>query len=224
MDNNYTHVTLVVDRSGSMSAVRNEAQQAVNQWIADQKAVDGKMTLTLVEFDAGVNDWYKVVHSGDIQDAPHYSLSPRGMTALLDATGKAVVETGEFLRNLDPDARPAKVLFVVQTDGGENSSKEYTHTQIAEMRTHQESKYAWEFVFLGMGIEATKEAQRLGFANIMAASNDDAMYATSYKILSNATTAYRGAGATREALSMVNVDLTGEDADLVKKNKTGGTV
>jgi hypothetical protein len=48
---NYTHVTLVVDRSGSMSSVPEDAQGGINSLIAEQFALPGRLTVTLSQFD-----------------------------------------------------------------------------------------------------------------------------------------------------------------------------
>lgn len=58
MDNNYTHITLVVDRSGSMASTKNDAQGGINQLFKDQATKEGKCTVSLVEFD----NVYDVVH------------------------------------------------------------------------------------------------------------------------------------------------------------------
>ena len=47
----YTHLTLVVDRSGSMGSVQEEAQSGINALVAEQFAVPGKLTVTLSQFD-----------------------------------------------------------------------------------------------------------------------------------------------------------------------------
>jgi len=77
-----------------------------------------------------------------------------GMTALLDAVGKTIDEVGTRLANEADENRPEKVIFLVITDGQENSSREYKLDQIQEKIKHQEEKYQWEFVFMGSTPEA----------------------------------------------------------------------
>ena len=97
MRSDLTDITLVVDRSGSMQAIREDAQGGVNALIQQQVKEPGEATLTLVQFDTE----YEVVHSGvAIEDAPEYELVPRGATALLDAVGRAINETGKRLSDL----------------------------------------------------------------------------------------------------------------------------
>ena len=62
---------------------------------------------------------------------------PRAFTPLLDALGLCIVRTGERLAAIDESARPAKVIFVVFTDGLENASKKYDKAQVRKMVDHQ---------------------------------------------------------------------------------------
>ena len=54
------------------------------------------------------------------------------------------------------------MIFVITTDGLENSSTEFTRTQIKEMIEHQQSKYGWHFTFLGANQDAFAEAGAMG--------------------------------------------------------------
>lgn len=47
MKTNYTHITLVLDRSGSMETIRQETVSGFNQFLADQKAAPGLATIVL---------------------------------------------------------------------------------------------------------------------------------------------------------------------------------
>ena len=154
-----TDITLVVDRSGSMEQRREDAEGGVNAFIRKQAEEPGEALLTLVQFDTE----YEFVHQGiPIQDAPEYRLEPRGMTALLDAVGRAINETGIRLGKMKKADRPGLVIFVITTDGLENSSKEFTKAQIKEMIEHQQSKYGWHFTFLGANQDAFAEAGAMG--------------------------------------------------------------
>lgn len=154
-----TDITLVVDRSGSMSHVREDAEGGVNTFIAEQANEPGRALLTLVQFDTE----YEFVHKGvPIGEATKYRLIPRGMTALLDAVGRAINETGERLAQMPEEDRPGLVIFVVMTDGHENSSVEFTKAQVKEMIERQQNVYNWHFTFLGANQDAFAEAGSLG--------------------------------------------------------------
>jgi len=159
MRSDLTDITLVVDRSGSMQERREDAQGGVNAFIQQQVKEPGEATLTLVQFDAE----YEVVHSGvPIEDVPEYELVPRGMTALLDAVGRAINETGKRLSDLKKKARPGLVIFVINTDGLENSSREFSREQIREMIERQQEQYDWHFTYLGANQDAFAEARGMG--------------------------------------------------------------
>jgi uncharacterized protein YegL len=159
MRSDLTDITLVVDRSGSMEQVREDAEGGVNSFIAQQAKEPGEALLTLVQFDTE----YEFLHKGvPISQVPKYELVPRGMTALLDAVGRAMNETGERLAKMDEGDRPGLVVFVVMTDGFENSSKEFSKTTIKEMIERQQQQYSWQFTFLGANQDAFAEAGGMG--------------------------------------------------------------
>ncbi len=159
MRTDLTDITLVVDRSGSMESIRDDAEGGVNAFIAEQSQAPGNAFLTLVQFDTE----YEFIHKGvPIQQVSRYTLHPRGSTALLDAVGRAVNETGERLAKLPAADRPGLVIFVVMTDGQENSSREFSKAKIKEMIERQQSVYQWHFTFLGANQDAFAEAGGMG--------------------------------------------------------------
>ncbi len=159
MRNDLTDITLVVDRSGSMSHIKNDAEGGVNAFVRQQAMEQGNALLTLVQFDTE----YEFVHRGvDIRQVPRYNLHPRGMTALLDAVGRAIHETGSRLAKMNEADRPGLVVFVIMTDGLENSSVEFTKQKVKELIDHQQTVYNWQFIFLGADQDAFGEASRMG--------------------------------------------------------------
>lgn len=161
MNKELTEIVLVVDRSGSMYSCRDEAEGGINAFIEDQQKLDGEANFTLVQFDSE----YEFIHEGvDINEVPKYTLHPRNSTALLDATGRAIQETGERLSKMDEKDRPGLVVFVITTDGEENSSHEYNLEQVKNMITEQQDKYNWQFTFLGAGIDAFGAGGSMGYA------------------------------------------------------------
>lgn len=197
----YTHLTLVVDRSGSMSSVQVEAEGGINALIAEQFSVAGRLTVTLSQFD----DAFDTVHR--MSAGPFtYALEPRGMTALLDAVGMEVVRTGQDLAALAEEERPGRVILVVVTDGHENSSHEYTVEQVRSMLRVQREQYGWEVRFLGAD-DAAWQGEALGvgttrYANT--AAGNRAVFAS----MSGSMTVYRDApvGAALDMPEEVTTD------------------
>ena len=184
MKSDLTDITLVVDRSGSMSSIREDAEGGVNEFIRRQAEEPGEALLTLVQFDTE----YDFVHRGvPIGDVPHFDLRPRGATALLDAIGRSINETGDRLAKMKEADRPGLVIFVVMTDGLENSSVEFTKAKIKEMIEHQQTNYNWQFTFLGANQDAFAEAGSMGIkadgaANFAMHKFAPAMLATGGKV------------------------------------------
>jgi len=158
----YCHITAIIDRSGSMSGLQQEVIGSFNRFIEDQKKVKGKATLTLIQFDDLYEVNYEFKPLNDVPDLNNDTYQPRGMTAMYDAIGKAINSTGKKLSELDENNRPDKVVILIQTDGYENASREYSSESIKNMIKEQEEKYSWTFVFLGANINAKKTASNIG--------------------------------------------------------------
>src|SRR5690348_6532735 len=82
-----TTIALLVDRSGSMQSVKDDAEGAIAAFIEAQRAVPGRCEVRLSDFDTEYRDVYPLT---PIADVPAYTLQPRGGTALLDAIGRLV--------------------------------------------------------------------------------------------------------------------------------------
>ena len=133
MNKNLADITIVVDKSGSMHSVRSDAEGGINSFLSDQAKQDGSANITLVEFST---DWRFVYHAAPVSSSMRYTLSPSGGTALLDAVGNAINDTGRRLAAMKEKDRPGVVTFVIVTDGQENSSREFTRAKIKEMIEH----------------------------------------------------------------------------------------
>lgn len=161
MKTELTDLTLILDRSGSMDFCRKEAEIGANAFIQEQKGLGGECLFTLVQFD---HEYLVPIQTTPIREVGSISLEPRGMTALLDAIGRAINEAGDRLAVMAEEDRPGLVMFVVVTDGEENSSREFTREQIKEMIKHQQDNYSWRFTFLGANQDSFTEGSKLGFS------------------------------------------------------------
>ena len=85
-----------------------------------------------------------------------------GSTALLDAIGRTIHKIGNVQRRTTDDYRADKVMFVIITDGEENSSREYSAEKVKAQIERQKEKYGWEFIFLGANIDAVQTAEKFG--------------------------------------------------------------
>ena len=148
---NYTDLNIILDRSGSMSSIANDMTGGIKSFLENERKTGDETKVSFFRFD----DVYETVFvDRDIKEDLNISVEPRGSTALLDALGRTIVSVGEKLSKMEEKDRPNRVLFLVITDGFENSSKEFTSEIVSEKVKHQREKYAWDFVFLGAGEDA----------------------------------------------------------------------
>jgi Mg-chelatase subunit ChlD len=153
------YVHLLVDRSGSMSAngMDTEATQGIRDFIAKQAELDGvKVTVSLSQFDTIYDTVYSQIKAAEV---PDYTLVPRGMTALYEAVCKTARECEQLDRG---DKPPDKKVFVVVTDGHENSSgPEFTYETVKatldKLRTN-----GWEVVWLASEPDTVDVGRNLG--------------------------------------------------------------
>lgn len=162
MKEGYTHISLVLDRSGSMQTMRDDAIGGFNAFLADQQAFPGEATFTFAQFNDSYELIYPFANLQTVEPLTRETFVPSGSTALLDAIGKCINETGKHLAAMPESARPEKVIFTILTDGQENSSRAFTLAQINSMITHQQEVYKWVFIFLAANQDAFTSATRLG--------------------------------------------------------------
>ena len=146
MKKNFTELVFILDKSGSMSGLENDTIGGFNSMLEKQKAVDGECRIDIHAVSPMTNTEYFV----------------GGSTALLDAIGLTINKLVSVQRNTAEDYRADKVMFVIITDGEENSSREYSADKVHSMIEHEKEKYGWEFIFLGANIDAVQTAQRFG--------------------------------------------------------------
>lgn len=214
MKDTYTHITIVMDRSGSMDQVRTDAEGAINFFLDEQKKVPDECSLLFVDFDS--DEPQRIVYDGPLADTPKYKLVPRNSTPLLYAVGKAIDATGKRLDAMPEADRPAKIVFVIQTDGLENYSHympehPYTWEHVAAQIKEQTEVYGWEFLFLGMGLDTFKQGEALGIRNVVSTvANNAATHDSTYRMMSANTTAYRTSAAPDMGMRGVHVNAVGQ--------------
>jgi hypothetical protein len=143
-------IIFLLDRSGSMYGSENDTIGGFNSFIENQKRDEANGKVTTILFDHGYEVLYKRKDLYDVEKLTTNEYYVRGSTALLDAIGRTIVTLDKEIDN--------KVLFVITTDGYENSSKEFTKNQIKNMiKNHN-----WEFIYLGADIDSYSEAANIG--------------------------------------------------------------
>ena len=209
-------LTVVVDRSGSMAELKEEAEKGLNAFFKKQREAAPNTYVTLVQFDT---EYEFVHHDEPIAQVVNYSLIPRGCTALLDAVGKAGAEA---LERFNKHKDIAKKIFVVLTDGHENSSHEWTKKKV-KLSLDALKDCACEIIFLGANIDSFAEAGPLGVPQASTAN-----YAATPTGMSNALMAVTSnvssysAGLTEDVgfTSAQRSSMTGDESPPVVVSRT----
>jgi len=170
MNNKYTEIAFILDRSGSMQSCRDAAIAGFNLFLREQQRLEGMVKLTLVLFDDEYLVPIDALPAAEVLPLDDQSYVPRGSTALLDAIGRTVNQLGSRLASLPESDRPGQVIFAILTDGLENSSQNYNWRQIAALIKHQSEKYQWTFLFLGANQDAIATAAQMNIAASNAAT------------------------------------------------------
>ncbi|MFZ4413809.1 MAG: vWA domain-containing protein [Bacteroidales bacterium] len=160
---NYLKIVFVIDESGSMSGSNDDVIGGFNSYIDTQrKETKGKVTVSLYKFNHEVS---RVIHDKPIKDIKDLSTTdyiPGGFTALYDAIGKAIHDTDKQITNQNDNKKPDSVMFVIITDGQENSSKEFSSQALKTLIATHEDLLKWYFVYLGSGLNDFSDADHLG--------------------------------------------------------------
>lgn len=162
MKKGLTEIVFILDRSGSMSGLEGDTIGGYNSMIDKQKKGEGEVLISTVLFDGEtevLHDRIPLDKIGPITDREYYV---RGSTALLDAVGGAIHHIGNVHKYAREEDVPEKTLFIITTDGMENSSRNYSYDKVKKMIERQKERYHWEFIFLGANIDAVSVAGRFG--------------------------------------------------------------
>lgn len=194
-----TIVNFILDKSGSMSSVASVTASGFDEYVGMlKKDKKSEYAMTLTTFDTEVHEVFKGESIKEIKDLLSYGYNPDGMTALYDAVCRTIkgvkAKKGE------------KVLFIIMTDGQENSSKEYTEVQM-KVLIEEKEKEGWKFVYLGANQDSYATAQKFGISKMNVAN----FHATGI-----------GVGVTMRAMAVNTVMYsasTGSDAFFSKQDQ-----
>jgi len=193
MKKDLTELVFILDRSGSMSGLEKDTIGGYNSMLQKQRDQQGEALITTVLFDNEFEILRDRISLGGVAPITEKEYFVRGSTALLDAMGKTINKVVKSQKDTDEEERAEKVIFVITTDGRENSSREYGYQKIKEMVERQKDKYGWEFIFLGANIDAVAEAGRFGIGADRAArfNADSKGTALNYDVVGEAVSSLR---------------------------------
>lgn len=200
-----SHSYVLLDRTGSMGGIWDEALGSVNAYVDALSKPEGgaapepgeKVTLAVFDHHSGLQ--FDVLRKGvllpDWKKVTNDDATPRGMTPLFDALARIVA--------LAESDNPGRAVIVVMTDGEENSSKEVTKDG-AKAALDRARARGWEVVFLGADFAKFADADAVGVGGSKSMAMAPGMFEGSMRKLASKNRAYFAAEAA-------SVDFNDED-------------
>ena len=158
----FSYLVFIMDRSGSMEMMHQQAVQGFNEFLQTQKQQEGRALMTYVQFSDEVQVVFEGLDLREVRPLRKQDFVPDGMTALDDAIGSSIDRVGQKLAAMEESARPSQVIFAIMTDGDENSSRQYTTAQVKDKIAHQKTVYGWDFLFMGASLRTQEQARERG--------------------------------------------------------------
>lgn len=201
MKKGLTEIVFILDRSGSMSGLENDTIGGFNSMISKQKDEEGEALISTVLFDNETEVIHDRLPLDKIAPLTGKEYYIRGSTALLDAIGEAIHHISSIHKYAREEDVPEKTLFIITTDGMENSSRKYSYDKVKKMVEKKKEKNHWEFIFLGANIDAVSVANKFGVDRSRAVTYecDGAGTALNYKMMSKMVSCAR-ASKSAEAM------------------------
>jgi Mg-chelatase subunit ChlD len=146
-------IICVLDQSGSMNTVADDAMGGFNKFLEEQKKI-GEANITIVFFDTN----WELHYTGLLSACKPLEFWPvRGGTSLFDAIGKTINHVKERFTI----EKPEKVIMAILTDGHENSSVEFNEKSVGALIKDHQDNYAWDVIFLAADQDAWATARHL---------------------------------------------------------------
>jgi hypothetical protein len=161
----HTQIHLLLDETGSMQSIREDTLGGLNRFIEEQQAAaeeEGtEIDMTLWTFNSRARETrFEAVPIEEAGPLSPEDYAPRAQTPLIDAS----VETISLAEMRAAEDDPDQVVVALLTDGKENASAENTSEEL-EALIEKKREAGWEFVFLGVGIDAWDASRESGYAS-----------------------------------------------------------
>lgn len=157
---------IILDESGSMSSIEQEAISGVNETIqtirAAQKTYEEQQHfVTLVSFNSSsVKTIYDCLEADKVEELTNKEYVPACCTPLYDAMGDSLTKLKKKVAEED------KVLVTVITDGYENASHEYNGNAIKQLVENLKQR-GWVFTYIGANQNSEEVAFNIAINNVM---------------------------------------------------------
>lgn len=193
------HLTMIIDRSRSMSSLGDSVLSGIKTYLQELAAVDERDGSSTSVLFSTFDDKYQVKHNClPIKEAQvaitAQDIEPRGMTALHDAIGYGLRDTRKAVKALGPGNKPGKVVVFILTDGQENSSKKWNSSSVRkEIAKLEAAPYNYAFFFAAAGQDAldTGASMGLGADDCITWTPDRRAASACFGAVAEATTSHR---------------------------------
>ena len=162
MENAFVELVFILDRSGSMRGLEADTVGGFNSMIEKQRQLEGNVLVSTVLFNQRSVVLHDRVDIEEINEIKVGDYEASGTTALLDAVGRSIRHIRRIYADTLREKRPEKVIFMITTDGMENSSSEFSYGRLKRSIDRASEEYGWEFLFMGANIDSFTEASRMG--------------------------------------------------------------
>ncbi len=217
MKKGLTELVFILDKSGSMGGLESDTIGGYNSMLKKQQELDGECRVTTVLFDHNYELLHDRIDLKAISPITEKEYHVGGSTALLDAIGRTIHKIDNAQKNTAKKYRAKNVMFVIITDGEENSSREYSIKKIKNQIEKQKEKHDWEFIFLGANIDAVETAGYFGITPDRAVEylSDHEGTQLNYAMMSDTILSYRKKGTIDES----GLEKIRDDVKRRKKDK-----
>lgn len=155
--------TFVLDASGSMSGEISEVLDELNRQLVELKEkyeqTERPCRVTIVKFDTRYEVLRDHEYIQDVSLITEDEYYAGGMTSLYDAIGMSV-KRADARVDFKVKRGDAEALVVVFTDGGENSSREFSGHAIQDLLKDYQEREGWEIALIGTDMSAIMDMGR----------------------------------------------------------------
>lgn len=203
-----TLVNFILDGSGSMDRCYDDAIGSFNTYVENLKADKSNYDFSLNIFSTSFKNVYTALKITDVPVLDKKVYIPSGGTALYDAIGSTV---SSIDKKLAKKKTKNKVLVVILTDGDENSSREYSKSQIADVIKEHEERGNWTFIYLGANQDAFAVGTALNISAGNTMSYDTANIHQTMSFLSASTSNYASSADMKTSFFFADVPKEPEE-------------
>jgi len=192
MKQNPLIICFILDETRSMDAIKSETIEGFNEYVETLKNDEASRSalFALTKFNSDkIELVYDGIPLGNVEPLSDENYHPVAITPLYDAIGKTI-------NALKIKNETSSVLVVIQTDGQENASKEFTKKMVRDIIAERQ-EFGWTFSFLGADIDAYTAASAIGISQGNTASYTGAKSLAAFRKAARAATGYAATGGTQ---------------------------